>query len=67
MFVLKIATTVWLIVTVLGVANSALNQKGRVRSMCEFCEDIAMNDDEYTKKDTPAEILFAKMKTDSEC
>lgn len=27
MFVLKIVTTVWLILTVLGVANSALNQK----------------------------------------
>lgn len=35
--------------------------------MCEFCEDIAMNDDEYMKKDTPVEILFAKMKMDSEC
>lgn len=29
MFVLKIATTVWLIVIVLGVAGSALNQKNR--------------------------------------
>ena len=35
--------------------------------MCEFCEDIAMNDDEYMKKDTLAEILFAKMKMDLEC
>lgn len=35
--------------------------------MCEFCEDIAINNDEYMKKDTPAEILFAKMKMDLEC
>lgn len=32
--------------------------------MCEFCKDIAMNDNEYMKKDTLVEILFAKMKMD---
>lgn len=32
--------------------------------MCKFCEDIAMNDDEYMKKDTLVEILFTKMKMD---
>lgn len=35
--------------------------------MCEFCEDIAMNDYEYMKKDTLEDILFAKMKMDLEC
>lgn len=35
--------------------------------MCEFCEDIAMNDYEYMKKYTLEEILFAKMKMDLEC
>lgn len=38
-----------------------------MRSMCEFCEDIAMNNDEYVKKDTPVEILSAKIKMDSDC
>lgn len=39
---------------------------GGVR-MCDFCKDIAMNNDEYMKKDTLAEILFAKTKTDLAC
>lgn len=33
-------------------------------NMCEFCKDIAMNNDEYMKKDTLVEILFTEMKMD---
>lgn len=32
--------------------------------MCDLCKDIAMNDDEYMKKDTLLEILFSKTKMD---
>lgn len=38
MFVLKIATTVWLIVTVLGAAGSALNQKTDTTAMLTYVE-----------------------------
>lgn len=40
MLVLKIATTVWLIVTVLGVAGSALNQKTDTTAMLTCVEII---------------------------
>lgn len=32
--------------------------------MCDFCKNIAMDNDEYMKKDTLVEILFAKTKMD---
>lgn len=38
MFVLKIATTVWLIITVLGVAGSALNNKTDTTTMLTCVE-----------------------------
>ena len=41
--------------------NSEVNSRC---NMCEFCKDIAMNNDEYMKKDTLVEILFAEMKMD---
>ena len=35
--------------------------------MCEFCKDIAMNNDEYMEKNTLVEILFSKTKMDLVC
>ena len=35
--------------------------------MCEFCKDIAMNNDEYMEKDTLVKILFSKTKMDFAC
>jgi hypothetical protein len=35
--------------------------------MCDFCKNIAMNNDEYYEKDTLVEILFSKTKMDLAC